>query len=381
MAVENAPVQGWYSQTGDKINTGVAETFIPEIWTDQLLDDLEDELILGSATITNRQYEGHFRREGDVVRIPHFIDTVEDKGMVAAYENIGDADRAALEYIKLVVNKGSSFHLEIDSLHQLQTKAGIDLMANLIKQRARALAVSIDKMLAKTILAAIAGKDANGARSIPDTYSSLPDLHGKIDEITGQEFRDTHPVTDIGVYDFIVSMLETLDIKNAPATRYLFISPKLRSALLRDPKFIDASHWGANAVMPSGVIGSILSVQVRVSNTLGSHARPAAGGPRGNKGKLLRGSHQDFASVDLLMGSTEATSLIIPHAEMAAYKPEKSFVDAIKSRVIYDAKVIRPEQIVVARNVESAIATHNAEAEAERQRRKKEAEGLLGSGN
>jgi hypothetical protein len=357
LAVENAPVQGWYTQTGDKINTGVAETFIPEIWTDQLLDDLEDELILGSATITNRAFDGEFRREGDVVRIPHFIDTVEDKGFVGAYGTIGDADRAALEYIKMTVNKGSSFHLEIDALHQLQTKAGIDLMTNLVKQRARALAVSIDKMLAKTILAAVAGKDANGTRDIPDTYTALPDLHGRIDEVTDTAFD---PNEGIGVYDFVVAMLEDLDLKNAPDSRFLFISPKLRSALLRDEKFIDASHFGGGAVMPSGVIGTILGIPVRVSNTLGSHVRPATGGPRGNKGKLLRGSHDSFKTVDMFMGSTQATSLVIPHAEMAAYRPEKSFTDAIKSRVIYDAKVIRPEQLVVAQGVEALIAAHNA---------------------
>lgn len=325
--------------------------FVPELWTAQLLQDLEDNLILGSAEITNRNYEGEFRREGDRIRIPHFVDTVTDKGLIKAYGEVGDRDHAALEYIPMTVAKGSSFHIEIDALHQLQTKGGIDLMSELVRQRGRQAAVSIDKMLAKTMVAAISGKDLNGSEDVNAAPAGLPALHGKIDAIKD----DFDPKVEIGVYDYVVAMLENLDLKNAPESRYLFISPRLRSLLLRDPKFIDASHWGANAVMPSGVIGSILGVQVRVSNTLGNIAP--------EKNTLVKGRRHDVLnSVDMFMGSTAATSLVIPFAQMEAYKPEKSFTDAIKSRVIYDAKVIRPEQLIVAGGVEAAIKEHNDKA-------------------
>ncbi|MGK5626994.1 hypothetical protein [Streptomyces sp. URMC 123] len=277
------------------------------------------------------------------------MDTVTDKGLVKAYGEIGEKDHAALEYIPMTVAKGSSFHIEIDALHQLQTKGGIDLMSELVRQRGRQAAVSIDRMLAKTLLAAMAGKDLNGSEDVDAAPSGLPALHGKVDSIEDAEFD---PAAEIGVYDYVVAMLENLDLKNAPDSRYLFISPRLRSLLLRDSKFIDASHWGSNAVMPSGVIGSILGVQVRVSNTLGNKA-PA-------KNTLVKGRRHDaLNSVDMFMGSTAATSLVIPFAQMEAYKPEKSFTDAIKSRVIYDAKVIRPEQMVVATGVEAAIKAHN----------------------
>ncbi|WP_251058865.1 hypothetical protein [Streptomyces sp. ISL-87] len=341
------------TQAGNNPGAGVLQAagghFIPEIWTSQLLENLDDNLVLGSPEIVNRQYEGEFRREGDVVRIPHFVDTVVDKGIVKSYGAIGTADRAQLEYIKMTVAKGSSFHLELDNLHQLQTKTGIDLMSNLIAQRARVLANTMDSLIAKTILAAVAGKDLNGTEDRNATVTGLPALHGTIDKIVDGDFAAP---LDISVYDFVVSMLEKLDIKGAPQDRFLFISPKLRSALLRDPKFIDASHFGGGAVMPTGVIGSILGVPVRVANTLGSHTRP--------NDKLVKNRHTDFSTVDMFMGSTAAASLIVPFAEMQAYQPEAKFTNAIKSRVIYDAKVIRPEQLVVATGVEALINAHNA---------------------
>ncbi|MGW6597905.1 hypothetical protein [Streptomyces sp. NPDC055036] len=343
------------TQPGNNAGAGQLQAtgghFIPEIWTSQLLSDLDDNLILGSPEITNRQYEGEFRREGDVIRIPHFVDTVTDKGIVKAYGTVGTADHAALEYIKMTVAKGSSFHLELDNLHQLQTKTGIDLMSNLVAQRARTLANTLDSLIAKTILAAVATKDLNGSEDRNATVSGLPALHGAVTKIVDGDFVATETIS---VYDFVVSMLEKLDIKGAPDSRYLFISPKLRSALLRDPKFIDASHFGGGAIMPSGVIGSILGVPVRVANTLGNHTRPNE--------KLVKNRHTDFSSVDMFMGSTSAVSLIIPFAEMEAYKPETKFTHAIKSRVIYDAKVIRPEQLIVAQGVEAMISSHNAAA-------------------
>lgn len=342
------------SQPGNNTGAGALQTttghFIPEIWTAQLLSDIEESLVLSSATVTNRQYEGEFRREGDVVRIPHFVDTVTDKGLVKAYGSVAAPDHAALEYIKMTVAKGSSYHLEVDALHQLQTKAGIDLMSNLVQQRARATAVSIDELVALTLIAAISGKDLNGTEDRNAAVSGLPALElGSIDSVTAAEI-DPGATREVTVYDYIVAMLESLDVKSAPQDRFLFISPRMRSLLLRDPHFIDASHWGGNAVMPSGAIGSILGLPVVVSNSLGSHTRPTS--------PVIKKGNQKFQSVDLFMGSTNAVSVVIPFAEMKSYEPEAKFTSAVKSRVVYDAKVIRPEQLVVATGVEADIAGH-----------------------
>ncbi|MFD8088965.1 hypothetical protein [Streptomyces malaysiensis] len=348
----------FYSQAGNNAGAGQLQTteghFIPEVWESQLVADIEENLVLAQAPFVNNQYEGEFRREGDVIRIPHFVDeTVSDKGMVKAYGEIGDADHAALEYMKMTVAKGSSFHLEIDALHQLQTKSGIDLMSNLVSQRARKTALAIDELVALTLLAALQGKDLNGAEDRNAAVSSLTALElGAISTV--QAAQVNRPATEaLSVYDYVVSMLETLDTRSAPQDRYLFVSPRMRSLLLRDPKFIDASqHGGGSSVVATGQIGTILGLPVVIANSLGNHARPNS--------PVIKKGNEKFKSVDMFMGSTSAVSVVIPFAEMAAYNPEKTFTSAVKSRVIYDAKVCRPEQLLVAQGVEAEITAHNA---------------------
>ncbi|MFJ9771812.1 hypothetical protein ACIRVF_11260 [Kitasatospora sp. NPDC101157] len=347
-----------YSQTGNNTGAGQLQTtpgqFIPEVWTSQLLQDIEENLILSASPFTNRDYEGEFRRSGDVVRIPHFVDgTVTDKGIVKAYGEIGAADHAELEYMKMTVAKGSSFHLEIDALHQLQTQSGIDLMSNLVAQRARATARSIDELVALTLLAGLSGKDLNGAEDRNATVSGLPALElGPISKVQAADVNQA--ATDVlSVYDYVVSMLEVLDTRSAPQDRWLYVSPRMRSLLLRDEKFIDASkHGGGGSVVASGQIGTILGLPVIVANALGNHTRPNS--------PVIKKGNEKFGSVDLFMGSTSAVSVVMPFAEMAAYNPEKKFTGAVKSRVIYDAKVCRPEQLLIAQGVEAEIRAHNS---------------------
>lgn len=328
------------SATGHALQT-TAGQFIPEIWSAQLLRDLDSALVLSGPTVTNRNYEGEFRNDGDVVRIPHFVDTVQDFGVKKAYGSFAsnEMDRAQLEYIKMTVANGSSFRFQVDKLHQWQTKAGIDLMSALVAQRARVSAQALDKLVAQTLTAAIEGKDLNGSglSAVPTTlagFNALPALHGSVEQLALGSASDTR------VYDLIVDMLTYLDGNNAPEGRHLFVAPSIRAELLKTPNFIDASHWGGNPVMPSGVIGTILGVPVTVSNTL-RNASTSSGK------KLVKAPHTGASALHMVMTATNAVSVVIPQADMGAYQPEDDFTQVVKSRVIYDAKVIRPEQLVV----------------------------------
>lgn len=326
--------RGTWTDAGARLTDGVDDVFVPELWSAQLLTDTEDQLVLGNLFATNT-YEGEFRREGDVIRIPHFLDTVEDKGKVGAYGSIGEADRAALEYIKMQVNKGSSFHIELDNLHQLQTKQGIDLMSELVRQRARKTAEALDALIAKTIV--MAGEETTEGSGLGKDYNSdsgTEALHGLVESVelgSGNAAR----------YNQLVDMLALLDDANAEGERFLVIGTSVKAEILKMKEFIDASHWGGSPIMVNGFIGSILGVPVIVSNTVGPRIA------RKGKQSLVKHSHTEAQGVDMILGTRGCVAAVIPHVDMRPYEPEAKFTHAIKSRVIYDAKVIVPHGIVL----------------------------------
>ncbi|RGD62466.1 hypothetical protein DR950_36135 [Kitasatospora xanthocidica] len=339
----------FYGDTGARITDGVKGVFTPEIWTTQLLDDLEDNLILGNNKFTNRSYEGEFHKGGDTIRIPHFRwtdddgnDIVNDYGMVKAYGKVGNRDHAQLEYMRMTVQKGSSFHLEIDSVDQLFTQPGVDKLSDLIRKRARIQAETIERTLATTLMYATQGLDYN---SVEADAVPAAKLEGGAVELLDPVLKDQgDQVADGAVYGAVVDMVTQLDINNAPADRVIAVSPHVYRALLKDPQFIDAQRYGGTPVIPNGHIGSVLGVPILVSNTLGNHDR--------NKSPLIRNLTSDLNKLDMAAFATDAISLVMPFAEMKAYEPEESFTHAIKSRMFYDAKVIRPEQVIAVKSFE-----------------------------
>ncbi|GII83288.1 hypothetical protein Ssi03_12780 [Sphaerisporangium siamense] len=325
---------GLYKDTGAHLNAGVQGVFIPEVWSAQLLTETEDRLVLGNLFATNT-YEGEFRKEGDVLRIPHFIDTVQDKGNVPAYASIGSADRAELDYIKMQVAKGSSFHFEVDSLHQLQTKAGIDLMSELVRQRARKAALALDSLVANTIVTAAQETATNsGLGKDLNSDGGAVALHGLVETVelgTGTAAR----------YNQIVDMAALLDDANVEDEKFLVIGTAVKAEILKMKEFIDASHWGGTPIMVSGFMGSVLGIPVIVSNTVGPRIA------RKGKQALVGQSHDAARGVDMLMGVRGSVAAVIPNVEMKAYEPEAKFTHAIKTRMHYDSKVIAPHAIVV----------------------------------
>lgn len=325
---------GLYRDGGARLTTGTAGVFIPEVWSAQLLTNTEDQLVLGNLFGTST-YEGEFRKEGDVLRIPHFRDTVQDKGVVPAYGSIGAADKAELEYIKMQVAKGSSFHFEVDSLHQLQTKQGIDLMNELVRQRARRTALALDALVAQAIVLGSQetatnsglGKDAN-------SDSGTAALHGLVESVvlgTGTAAR----------YNQIVDMLALLDDANSEGEHFLVIGTKIKAEIMKMKEFIDAAHWGGSPIMVNGFVGSIAGCPVIVSNTVGPRVA------RKGHQALFGPTHTAAQSVDMVLGTRGSVAVVIPHIDMKAYEPEAKFTQAIKTRVHYDAKVVAPAEIVV----------------------------------
>lgn len=315
-------------------------TWIPEIWSSQFIEDLQASLILGSSLMVNRQYEGLVRNQGDTVRIPHFNNSVTVTAGYTPYSEVASPDRANLDSLLLRVNEGFTFGFEVDDLHQLQTASGVSLMEGLVREAARTTAEYMDAKIVNVILKATTGKDANNADAA---------LHGTA-------HTEVYNGTD-EVYDLALRQRTILDINNVPQSgRFILIGPSEYATILKDPRFIDASQYGAGAVVTNGEVGRILGMPVLVSNTIGSHLTDAtlsqlpgvAGGQLGIRGTKNKGVA--YETIKMVVGHTSAITLAEQLTRMESYRPEKKFTTAVKGLEIFGAKCMRPEYLTVVTN-------------------------------
>lgn len=320
-----------FFQSPNNANLG---TFIPEIWSSQIFVDLEASLVLSGSLISNRQYEGEIRNQGDTVRIPHFLDKASVGEGYDPYSEIGEANRAELDSLLIRIDQARTMHFEVDDLHQLQTKAGLSLMQNLTQTHARALGESMDRHVAATIKAAVEGKDHN---------FNDGNLHGQI--------KTLPPVDDgISIYQRVIEARTILDINNVPLEgRYLLVGPGEYAKILLDEHFIDASKYGAGAVLANGEVGRIAGMTVILSNTIGSHLTDAQyadlPGVAGAYGVRKPNSGGD--GLHMIVGHSMAVSTIGSLTKLEAYRPEKKFTNAVKGLYVFGTKVMRPEAMVV----------------------------------
>ncbi|MEV2279185.1 phage capsid protein [Nocardiopsis sp. NPDC049922] len=329
---------GTQIQTGNTFfqsaNNNTLGTFIPEIWSSQLFVDLESALILSGGLISNRQYEGEIRNQGDTVRIPHFLDKASVGEGYDPYSEIGEANRAESDSLLIRIDQARTIHFEVDDLHQLQTSQGLNLMQNLTSTHARALAESMDRHVAATVKAAINGLDHNFGDGT---------LHGSVKMITP-------PANGAEIYSKVIEARTILDINNVPENgRYLLIGPAEYAMILLDPNFIDASKYGAGSVLVNGEVGRIAGMTVILSNTIGSHLTdaqyadlPGVAGAYGVR-KPNSGGHD----IHMIVGHSMALSTIGSLTRLEAYRPEKKFTNAVKGLYVFGSKLMRPEAMVV----------------------------------
>ena len=107
----------------------MAVKFIPEIWSNEIYDDLDESLV--GINLTNQDYEGEIRESGDTVHIVTPGDvTVKDYAgaPIDAPEQPDDADT------QMTINQGKYFNVKVTKIDRVQQK--VQLMRKYIKAKA-----------------------------------------------------------------------------------------------------------------------------------------------------------------------------------------------------------------------------------------------------
>ena len=256
--------------------------FIPELWSANILLELQKNLVYGSAV--NRDYEGDIANYGDTVHITGIAHI--SVGDYTAHTDITIEPATDKDAGELVINQSKYFAFEIDDVEKRQ-----------------ALRDLTDQYLA--------GLMAAGAKS-------------KLDPISG--------ATATKAYDTIVDLATALDKQNVPdAGRWVIVTPDFYGLLRKDSRFV-AGAESAHSTLLNGVVGEAAGMTILKSNNA-----PAAKGGSAS-------AQTDEGNV-IIAGTNAATTFAEQIAKVEATRKEKGFDDIVKGLHLYGAKVVRPEAL------------------------------------
>lgn len=269
------------------------KNFIPEIWANELERDLETKCVF--AEDCNRKYEGKVKQIGDSVRIlgtasPTIFDTTNRKIVLGEVEQVEDTS------ITMPIEQIAYYNYGIDDIDKRQAVGGI--MDALSKETSEGLANKMDKYIANMAL-------RNDAI-----------LHSK----TAVKIDESNILKEI---DKAIEMLYTNDV--SPSTKItMTVPPRLYFILKRAYTDLDTNN---SEMLKNGKVGRYGNVVVKMSNNVATNAT-------GTEDKIM-------------LRTDRAIAFVNPMTHIEAFRPEKTFTDAIKGFILYDAKIVRPKELVV----------------------------------
>ena len=281
-------------------------SFIPLIWSDQILDTLEKTMVFGN--LCNRDYEGEIRGLGDSVRINEIGDI-----SINAYAKNSTTNLTVQELTDagqtLTITRARYFAFKLDSVDDAQTKP--KLLEKATQRAAYNMKDDVDTWIGQTL--------SSGGFFIGTDSTQLGST---VTELS---------VTSTLVLNAISWAARIHDRNNVPTNgRWMVVSPEIKfdmvlAKIIADTNNSDAIRTGN---ISNGPVGSFYGYDIYVSN---------------NVARLGAASSQHLCIFGHDMGVTFAQQL----AEMEAWRlTNEGFGDAVKGLNLYGMKVTRPAAIL-----------------------------------
>lgn len=269
------------------------QNFIPTIWNEAINRELERTLVF--AENCNRQYEGDVKTKGDSVRILGIgkptITTTTDKNII-----LDDAETVEDKYQTLTIQQIAHFNYKIDDIDKRQAVGGV--MEALSAETSHALANVMDKYIA--------------------------DLAKHDDAVL---FKADAPVqiTEANILTTVDEVLQRLYENDVtPGTGItLTVPPWFYMMMKRAYTDLDTRN---SEMVKNGKVGMYAGATVKMSNNVAVGANDAS---------LIQ------------VKTNKAIAFVNPMTHTEPYRPEKGFSDAVKGFVLYDAKIVRPKEMII----------------------------------
>lgn len=272
-------------------------SFIPEVWSARILENLNKALVYGN--LVNTDYEGDITAYGDTVHI-NSVGRVTIKDYVKGTP-IADPDELATTDQTLIIDQQDYFNVAVDDIDKAQARS------NVLDQAASTTGYEFG--------------------DVSDQYVAGLLKAGTL--VTGLG-TDSVPlvVTASTAYEYLVAMKTALDKGNVPmAGRWVVVPPEFEGFMLLDTRFATGNSLQGDTRLVEGLVARAAGFDIYKSNNVPNTA--------GAKYKVIASTS---------MCATYAQQIL----ETEAYRPQKAFSDALKGLHVYGAKVTRPAAIAVA---------------------------------
>lgn len=288
------------------VHPDISGSLIPTIWAKKLLQRFYDATLL--SEITNTDYEGEIRNQGDKVIVNTIPDiTINDHA-------IGDTltyERPVGATVELLIDQGKSWSFQMDDIADQQSF--MNMMGPWAENASERLKIVVDT----DVLAFLVGKAAAANRGA---------TAGRISANVNLGIAATPVViSKTTVIDYIVDLGLVMDEQNIPEAGRKLVLPAWMSAQLKKSDLKDASITGdGSSVLRNGRLGIIDRFELFNSNLL-----PKTGA-----------NHYVFAT------HNHATTFAAQLTKTETLRAQSTFGDLMRGLMVYGRKVMEPTFIV-----------------------------------
>lgn len=268
------------------------KNFVPRVWAKKIQHELERKLVY--AEDCNREYEGQVSNIGDTVKILG-VGKPTITTQVGGDIVLTGAEKVESTAVSMPIMQISYFNYKVGDIDKLQAVGGI--MEALSKEATLGVANEMDKYIASMAKDKLAVRYASAATTVTkDNILSLID-----NSLVKLYDNDVQPNDEI----------------------VMTVKPWFYMILKQAYTALDTDN---SKMLENGKVGRYGNVIVKMSNNVA----------------------QDTNSNDLVMIRTKkAIAFANPKIHTEPYRPENSFDDTVKGFALYDAKIVRPKELIV----------------------------------
>ena len=268
--------------------------FIPSVWNEGINRELERLCVF--VEDCNRQYEGSVNKKGESVTILGVgKPTIKSLAKANRNNDIDAPEEIEDTSVIMYINQIRYFNYMVGDIDKAQAVNGV--MDALEQETSEGLADEVDKYVASfAVDSSVAKLNASPATVTKDNILSTLDL--------------------------AIQKLYENDVK---ATTKIVVTISPRFYTLFKQAYIDKDTDNSE-MLKNGRVAKYGNVIVKMSNNV---------------------HKTDSGATDNIMIRTQrAIAFAKPLTHTEPYRPEKKFADAVKGFILFDAKVVRPKEVI-----------------------------------